>query len=99
MGIFGRSEPDVDDGGLRRRVEELERRVAELEWALRSANMSPGPQSVPPPTAAAPAGGGQVSPEVLQLALRGDKIQAIKLLREQSGLGLKESKDIVDRLT
>ncbi|PRC51012.1 50S ribosomal protein L12, partial [Mycobacterium sp. ITM-2017-0098] len=26
------------------------------------------------------------------------KIQAIKVLREQTGLGLKESKDIVDRL-
>ncbi|WP_174399447.1 ribosomal protein L7/L12 [Mycolicibacterium sp. Dal123E01] len=39
-----------------------------------------------------------MSPEVLQLALQGQKIQAIKILREQTGLGLKESKDIVDGL-
>ncbi|WP_237166460.1 ribosomal protein L7/L12 [Mycolicibacterium hippocampi] len=30
--------------------------------------------------------------------MNGQKIQAIKMLREQSGLGLKESKDIVDQL-
>jgi len=94
MGIFGRSDnvDDVDDGGLRRRVEELERRVAQLEWTLRGAGSSAEPAPVP-------AGGQpQVSPEVLQLALQGKKIQAIKILREQTGLGLKESKDIVDEL-
>lgn len=39
-----------------------------------------------------------ISPEVVQLALAGKKIEAIKVLREQTGLGLKESKDIVDTL-
>jgi ribosomal protein L7/L12 len=94
MGIFGRSDnvDDVDDGGLRRRVEELERRVAQLEWALRGAGSAPEPQPV------FDGGRPQVSPEVLQLALQGQKIQAIKILREQTGLGLKESKDIVDGL-
>jgi len=93
MGIFGRSDnvDDIDDGGLRRRVDELERRVAALEWALRSS-------STQTESAPAPGGAGQVSPEVLQLALQGQKIQAIKILREQTGLGLKESKDIVDGL-
>lgn len=94
MGIFGRSEPDVDDGGLRRRVDELERRVAELEWALRSAGGPAPEQPAPVYDAASP----PVSAEVRQLALEGKKIQAIKVLREQTGLGLKESKDIVDRL-
>ena len=96
MGIFGRSEPDVDDGGLRRRVDELERRVAELEWALRSA----GGQSAAPAPPAGPVydAAGSVSAEVRQLARDGKKIQAIKVLREQTGLGLKESKDIIDRL-
>jgi large subunit ribosomal protein L7/L12 len=95
MGLFGRADnvDDVDDGGLRRRVDDLERRVAALEWALRGADAQ---------TEAAPAatsgGGWQVSPEVVQLARAGKKIQAIKLLREQTGLGLKESKDIVDNL-
>lgn len=95
MGIFGRSEPDVDDGGLRRRVDELERRVAELEWALRSAGGQP---ATPAPPAAGYDMSGSVSAEVRQLARDGKKIQAIKVLREQTGLGLKESKDIVDRL-
>jgi large subunit ribosomal protein L7/L12 len=94
MGIFGKSDnvDEVDDGGLRRRVDELERRVAQLEWALRGATSSVA--SDPVPDVGAPA----VSPEVLQLALQGQKIQAIKVLREQTGLGLKESKDIVDGL-
>ena len=97
MGIFDRSEPDVDDGGLRRRVDELERRVAELEWALRAT----GAGGAPPAPAAAPvydAAPGGVSAEVVELARSGYKIHAIKLLREQTGLGLRESKDIVDRL-
>lgn len=93
MGIFGRSDDDVDDGGLRRRVEELERRVAALEWALRNA----GGQPAAPPSVGA-AAGESVSAEVRQLAMLGKKIEAIKVLREQTGLGLKECKDIVDRL-
>jgi ribosomal protein L7/L12 len=95
VGIFGRSDnvDDVDDGGLRRRVDELERRVAQLEWAMRGFGTSAPPE---PARDAGPAG---VSPEVLRLARQGKKIQAIKILREQTGLGLKESKDIVDRLT
>ncbi|WP_179466305.1 ribosomal protein L7/L12 [Mycolicibacterium vinylchloridicum] len=94
MGIFGRSDSvdEVDDGGLRRRVDELERRVAQLEWALRDATSSVASDQVR--DVGAPA----VSQEVLQLALQGQKIQAIKVLREQTGLGLKESKDIVDGL-
>ncbi|MGE0220636.1 ribosomal protein L7/L12 [Mycolicibacterium sp.] len=95
MGIFGRSEDGGDDGGLRRRVEELERRVAALEWALRSSQAAP---STPAPTAYPPAPGQPVSAEVLQLALQGKKIEAIKVLREQTGLGLKESKEIIDQL-
>jgi ribosomal protein L7/L12 len=40
----------------------------------------------------------QMSDEVRRLAACGQKIEAIKLLREKSGLGLKEAKDLVDRL-
>lgn len=94
MGIFGRSGDGLDDGGLRRRVDELERRVAALEWALRSASATGGDGPAPGPAAA----DGQVSAEVLHLARSGNKIQAIKVLRDQTGLGLKESKDIVDGL-
>ncbi|OAN32610.1 ribosomal protein L7/L12 [Mycolicibacterium iranicum] len=98
MGLFGRSDnaDDVDDGGLRRRVEELERRVAQLEWALRGAG--PHAEAAAPQTQVPSVAGPPVSPEVVQLALAGKKIEAIKVLREQTGLGLKESKDIVDGL-
>lgn len=34
--------------------------------------------------------------EVIQAIKNGNKIEAIKLLREKTGLGLKESKDLVD---
>lgn len=36
--------------------------------------------------------------EVLELLRRGNKIQAIKVVREATGLGLKESKDYVESL-
>lgn len=39
-----------------------------------------------------------VSDLVRQLAIRGDKIAAIKLLRDETGLGLREAKDVVDGL-
>lgn len=38
------------------------------------------------------------SEEVRRLAMSGNKIQAIKVFREETGLSLKECKDIVDRL-
>lgn len=37
-----------------------------------------------------------LSSEVIQAIERGNKIEAIKLLRESTGLGLKESKDLID---
>ena len=40
----------------------------------------------------------QMSEEVRRLAATGKKGEAVKLLREKSGLGLKEAKDLVDRL-
>ena len=40
----------------------------------------------------------QVSPEVIDLVHQGRKIEAIKLHRERTGVGLKEAKDVVDEL-
>jgi ribosomal protein L7/L12 len=73
-------------------VEELERRVAALEWAARTAG-----QAVPSAVVGHPGDAG-VSSEVQRLAMQGKKIQAIKLLRDQTGLGLRDAKDIVDRI-
>lgn len=43
-------------------------------------------------------GAGIGSAEVRQLAAEGKMIEAIKLLREQTGLGLKDAKDVVERM-
>jgi ribosomal protein L7/L12 len=40
---------------------------------------------------------GPLSERVLDAIKRGNHVEAIKLLREQTGLGLKEAKDLVDR--
>jgi large subunit ribosomal protein L7/L12 len=39
-----------------------------------------------------------MSEEVRRLASTGRKVEAIRMLREKSGIGLKEAKDLVDRL-
>lgn len=38
-----------------------------------------------------------IDAEVLMLVQQGKRIQAIKLVRERTGLGLKEAKNVVDR--
>ncbi|MET4428243.1 ribosomal protein L7/L12 [Mycolicibacterium sp. 624] len=92
MALFGNSDSD-----LQRRIDALERRVAALEHAaLRSGQPAPGQPARPAPTGEFHEG--WVSDEVRILAASGKKINAIKMLREQSGLGLKEAKDIVDQL-
>ncbi len=40
--------------------------------------------------------GAALPPSVVEAMRRGDKIDAIRLLREQTGLGLKEAKDAVE---
>jgi ribosomal protein L7/L12 len=86
MGLFGSAGGDDD---VHRRVEELERRVAALERALGAA-VPPRPVGEPSETWA--------SVTVRNLVLQGKKIEAIKVLRDETGLGLREAKDIVDRL-
>ncbi|WP_029116003.1 ribosomal protein L7/L12 [Mycobacterium sp. URHB0044] len=88
MALFGSSDDD-----LARRVEQLEQRVVALERALAHAGIE---RAVPRP--AGEFSDGWISDEVRSLAASGKKIEAIKVLREQTGLGLKESKDAVERL-
>jgi ribosomal protein L7/L12 len=40
----------------------------------------------------------QLSKEVHELVASGQKVEAIRLVRDQTGLGLKEAKELVDRL-
>ncbi len=41
----------------------------------------------------------ELSPEIYQLLAQGRKIAAIKLIREETGLGLAEAKEIADVLS
>ena len=40
----------------------------------------------------------ELSPEVFRLLASGRKIEAIKLIREETGLGLREAKDLADAI-
>ena len=66
------------------RIRRLEEQVAELYSHL---GLRQGPPGQSP---------GGMTPEVEQLINSGKKIHAIKLLREQTGLGLAEAKDMVE---
>ena len=46
---------------------------------------------------AGPAGAGALPPRAQEALAAGKKIEAIKLVREATGLGLKEAKELVDR--
>jgi ribosomal protein L7/L12 len=48
------------------------------------------------PAAAVPVASGVMDPEVVALINGGNKIQAIKVLRDRTGLGLAEAKDAVE---
>lgn len=92
MGIFGGSAQDqVDFDGLKERVTKLEAAVASLQLQL--ANVGPAGTA-----AAAPVAGTEWMTEVRRLKESGKLIEAIKLYREHTGLGLKESKDAVESL-
>jgi ribosomal protein L7/L12 len=77
---------------LQNRVARLEEQVARLAAALAAAP--------PPPTAglvsAPPAVTDDVYAEARALAAEGRKINAIRVVREQSGMSLKAAKDLVE---
>lgn len=57
-------------------------------------------QGVPPPAASAPdAVPPPLSDDVRRLVDQGKLIEAIRLLRERTGMGLKDAKDHIDRCT
>jgi large subunit ribosomal protein L7/L12 len=85
-------------------VAELTARIADLErkvdWLYRNAGYSyskAGTTPIAPDGGSAVAPGG-VSAEVLDLVRQGQPIHAIKLYRQQTGVGLKEAKDVIDGL-
>jgi hypothetical protein len=42
--------------------------------------------------------GGSIDPNILEAIRHGNKIEAIRIYREQTGFGLKEAKDVIDEL-
>ena len=92
MALFGSSDDDLRRDDLRRRIKDLERRVAALERAAFAAGRPVPPTPVGEPSETWASG------TVRSLAMQGKKIEAIKLLREETGLGHKQAKNIVDRL-
>ncbi len=41
----------------------------------------------------------ELSPDIYQLLASGRKIEAVKLIREETGLGLREAKELADALS
>ena len=83
----------MDD--LHARVRELEALVDHLYATLNVARPAPAPASIWDP---APASDGGVSTGVREYVMRGDKIRAIKLYREETGCDLRTAKDVIDSL-
>ena len=105
MGIFGSPQDQVDLDDLKARVARLEAAVASLQAQV-AAGATGGavggipygaPSPVVPSAGALPAEGAWLA-EVRALKQRGKLIEAIKLYRQNTGLGLKESKDAVEGL-
>ena len=98
MGLFG---GNTDRGELL----ELQARVAQLEEHLARLTATVAALSVPAPfvptepaapPAPAPSAPADTYAEARALAASGNKIHAIKLVRDQSGMSLKAAKDLVE---
>ncbi len=95
MGLFGGSSDRGELLELQARVSQLEEQVARLNAALAAVQ---GVGATPAPGAAAPVSAAPADQyaEARAAAAAGNKIEAIKIVREQSGLGLKAAKDLVE---
>jgi ribosomal protein L7/L12 len=91
MGLFGGTSDRGELLALQARVSQLEDQVARLNAALATAQGG----NPTPTAAAAPLLVGQYA-EARSAAAAGNKIEAIKIVREQSGLSLKAAKDLVE---
>ena len=69
---------------LRSRINELEDRIKFLYRRLKLDYMDPNSSLV-------------LSPQIQDALRRGNKIEAIKIYRELTGVGLAEAKDVIDK--
>lgn len=91
MGLFSSDPPER---ALENRIDQLEREVADLRAAV--ARLTHGTSDAG--YAPAPSGVYEPSAKVLDELAQGKKIAAIKTVREETGWGLAEAKNFVDRL-
>ncbi len=106
MGIFGGSAQDqVDLSHVNDRLAKLEAALASLQAQVAALSSGAVAAGAPNPLAGADPGavpygnnvaGGPWLEEVRRLKASGKAINAIKLYREHTNLGLKEAKDAVD---
>ncbi|WP_151083483.1 ribosomal protein L7/L12 [Nocardioides cynanchi] len=95
MGLFGGTPDRGELLDLQARVGRLEEQVARLSAALSASAPvlgGAGATTAPAPAVAAP----DAYAEARALATAGRKIDAIKVVREQSGISLKAAKDLVE---
>jgi large subunit ribosomal protein L7/L12 len=92
--LFGGSSDRGELLELQARVSQLEEQVARLNAALAAVQ---GGGATPPvvPAPVAPVLADQYA-EARAAAAAGNKIEAIKIVREQSGLGLRAAKELVE---
>jgi ribosomal protein L7/L12 len=108
MGVFGDSAQDqVDLAHVNERLDRLESALASLQAQVAALTTgAAGAAGAPNPLAGTDPGdvpygnnlgaGGPWLDEVRSLKAEGNLIQAIKVYRENTGLGLKEAKDAVE---
>jgi ribosomal protein L7/L12 len=108
MGLFGGSaQEQVDLGHVNERLDRLESALASLQAQVAALTTGAVAAGAPNPLAGTDPGtvpygnnvaGGPWLDEVRQLKNSGKKINAIKLYREHTNVGLKEAKDAVEGL-
>jgi large subunit ribosomal protein L7/L12 len=106
MGIFGGSAQDqVDVGAINERMARLESALASLQAQVAALTTVAASAAGPNPLAGTDPGGvpyggnapgGPWLEEVRALKAQGKLINAIKVYREHTGVGLKEAKDTVE---
>ena len=94
MGLFGK-DPDLDR--LRRQVDRLQQQVEMLSRHL-GLPVDGAPVHRTSDLPVSQVGGVMVSDKVRGLVAEGKKIEAIKVLREETGLGLRDAKNTVEDL-
>ena len=75
---------ETDIIALKARIEELEERLKFIYRRLNIEYMDPNSDPI-------------LSPQIQEALRRGNKIEAIKIYREMTGVGLAEAKQVIDR--